>query len=322
MTSAPLHIGRWQSNYSTGYIDELRVTNGEARWTSGFTPPTSAYTSDSNTKLLLHFDGDESDSGHEISLNSNPQMNATTAKFDGAYYFDGTGDYLSIADSDDWNFGDGEFTIDFWMYPTTFSDVDYIMGQRVEPSDGVMFYTDSSGILRVVIGNLPGPGWDITRTADISAKINTWIHVAFVRSVNDWDLYIDGVSADSGTTGSYTISDKGTPWEIGTLSAVDYYTGYLDEIRISKGIARWTENFDVPTEAYTVPGNKISGTKSETARIIVFDESDWSIESNTVVSGSGSYEILNLESGNKSVIARSNDGEVVGYGLVTTAVEE
>jgi len=60
--------------------------------------------------------------------------------------------------------------------------------------------------------------------------------------------------------------------------------------------------------------HKISGTKSETARIIVLNEADWSIESNTVVSGSGAYEMLDVVSGTKTVIARSEEGKIVGYG--------
>ena len=48
---------------------------------------------------------------------------------------------------------------------------------------------------------------------------------------------------------------------------------------------------------------KISGTKSETARIMILKESDWSIESDTVISGSGVYEVDGLESGSKSVLA-------------------
>ena len=61
---------------------------------------------------------------------------------------------------------------------------------------------------------------------------------------------------------------------------------------------------------------KISGSKSETARIIIIKESDWSIESNTVVSGSGVYEIDSLVSGTKTVAARSIDGYTLGYGSV------
>jgi len=62
---------------------------------------------------------------------------------------------------------------------------------------------------------------------------------------------------------------------------------------------------------------KISGTKNETARIIILKESDWSIESNTVVSGSGDYEVDGLESGYKLIVYKSNEGELLGYGNVT-----
>lgn len=93
-------------------MDEFRVSNS-ARWISNFTSPTSPVTTDANTKLLLHFDGDESSGNHSISFNNGSSMNSG-GKFDGTYYFDGTNDYLSLPDSNDWSFGTGDFTIDFW----------------------------------------------------------------------------------------------------------------------------------------------------------------------------------------------------------------
>jgi hypothetical protein len=71
-----------------------------------------------------------------------------------------------------------------------------------------------------------------------------------------------------------------------------------------------------------LPAYEISGTKSETARIIVFDESDWSIESNTVVSGSGVYEIDMYDTNTRTVIAKSNSGELLGYGNITPVAKE
>ncbi len=61
---------------------------------------------------------------------------------------------------------------------------------------------------------------------------------------------------------------------------------------------------------------KISGTKNATARIIIFKESDWSIESNTIVSGTGAYEIGGVVSGTKTIIAETTAGELLGYGDV------
>jgi len=100
----------------------------------------------------------------------------------------------------------------------------------------------------------------------------------------------------------------------------------MDELRISKGIARWTENFTPPGTAYrgglTPPITYVTGLKgslSETSRVIVFKESDWSIEYNAVISGSGPYEIYPLVSGTKTVVARrEEDGWAKGHGLVPT----
>lgn len=62
---------------------------------------------------------------------------------------------------------------------------------------------------------------------------------------------------------------------------------------------------------------KISGTKSETGRIIIIKESDWSIESNTVISGSGAYSVEDLETGSKLAFSRASGGEIVGYGNIS-----
>jgi len=62
---------------------------------------------------------------------------------------------------------------------------------------------------------------------------------------------------------------------------------------------------------------KISGTKSETARVMVLKESDWSIESNTVISGSGAYEVDGLETGAKTTLALTEEGEFIGFGGIT-----
>ena len=61
---------------------------------------------------------------------------------------------------------------------------------------------------------------------------------------------------------------------------------------------------------------KISGTKSETSRVIIVKESDWTVESNTVVSGSGAYSIEDLVTGNKLAFSRAEDGEIVGFGSI------
>jgi len=60
---------------------------------------------------------------------------------------------------------------------------------------------------------------------------------------------------------------------------------------------------------------KISGTLSESARILVLKESDWSIEA-SVEKSAGSYEVDSLVNGTKTIISINNSGKVVGYGSV------
>ena len=124
-----LSIGGSSSGYNfTGYLDEFRISKGVARWTSTFsgslpsTPYTSSSGIDSYTKLMLHFDSDKGVTGHNITFNGDMDFNPTINKFRsgnngyGSFYFDGTGDYVSITSNEDWNFGSGDFTIDCWFY--------------------------------------------------------------------------------------------------------------------------------------------------------------------------------------------------------------
>jgi len=241
-----------------GYMDELRVSKGIARWTTDFTLPISAYTSDANTKLLLHFEGDVSTSAHVITSNGNPQLNATTAKFNGSMYFDGTGDFLTVGDHADFNFAGGVFTVDFWMYPTDIqvagdsTNDDPIWEHWVNTTNRVHFFYDASASsLRLYM--IDGGVLLLDNTFANTVMVNdTWYHVALVRSAgNTWTVYIDGVSKDS-VVAALTYPDIAGNFRIGYNSEVPVgYTGYIDEFRISKGIARWTSNFTPESGPYT-----------------------------------------------------------------------
>jgi len=252
---APLEIGEHIIG-SGMYIDEFRISN-TARWTTGFTPDTSPYTSDANTKLLLHFDGDVSDSAHVVTSNGNPQLNATTTKFDGAVYFDGTGDYLSVADSDDFSFGVDSYTIDFWIRWNGSVSNDSIMGQSQGGGDtqkwAIVYGAVSAGNMTLAINFNPGSAYN--RHFAWAPSADTWYHLAFVQDGPTDTLYffVDGIG-----TGSTYNHYQGMPNVASTLNiGADgelwkYLNGYIDELRISKGIARWTSNFTPETGPYTI----------------------------------------------------------------------
>jgi hypothetical protein len=98
---------------------------------------------DSYTKLLLHFDGVngatvfvDSAASRPVNAFGNIQINTAQYKFGGASgIFDGSGDYLTLVDSDDWYFGAGDFTIDFWVKFDSLTNLQVFAGQYVDDNN-------------------------------------------------------------------------------------------------------------------------------------------------------------------------------------------
>jgi len=252
----PINIGvNNNTDRLSGYIDEFRITKGEARWTSDFSGslPSAPHTSDANTKLLLHMDGDASASAHVVTSNGNPQLNATTTKFDGAMYFDGTGDYLTVPDHADFEFGTGDFTIDMWVYCEVLgagANNGVLISKRVNPATDYTPYNlgiNSSGQLLFYASE--GTGWDIGKVVATGLVIDTWYHVAVTRSGNVFRYFVDGNQTDTDTA-SLNLLNNSAALRIGGETD-GFLDGYIDELRISKGIARWTSNFTPETGPYT-----------------------------------------------------------------------
>lgn len=228
---------------------------------------------DSYTKLLLHADGTDAattftDSGttvHTVTAVNDAQIDTAQYKFGTASgLFDGTGDHLTIPDHADWNFGSDSFTIDFWIrfaaIPVQTADQTYLFTFYTSATDyasfGLTFITPDYFLrfteTRTGVGDIGPHDWDLGATP----TLNQWYHIALVRNVNSWQAYLDGVALDSPITESGTLPNQtGLLW-IGehpdgyggaTGGAVE---GWMDEIRISKGIVRWTADFTPPTQEY------------------------------------------------------------------------
>jgi len=237
------------------YLDEFRISDDIARWTSSFTPPTTEYSVDSKTKLLLHFEGDESSSAHNLTLNGDIYENANGGKFDGAFYFDGSHDYISIPDSDDWDFGSGDFTIDWWEKRISLNDDGETILCRNGTGRGYPIiwqlggYSGSNDIH--FYGTTDGSSWGVDLTLG-SPNLNSWTHYALVRSGNNFYGFKNGIlQGQDSDTGTFASSSD--PLIIGArelISETHYFDGYIDELRVSKGIARWTSNFEVSDYPY------------------------------------------------------------------------
>ena len=243
-----------------GFMDEARITPGKALYTGNFTPSTTAYSSDANTKLLLHCDGSDggttfTDSGattHTMTANGNVHTDTTIKKIGtAAAQFDGTGDYISTPNHADFNFGSGDFTFEGWFYTTDTTD-QVLFSQYQDASNrwylrldnraaqqGIGFY-NHNGSIDVEAADHTWPG------------VNQWVHMAFVRYSGVISIYINGelikLKTNNSPNGSFA-NNTGT-LRIGDYNGGSNYSGYMDEIRISNS-ARYTANFTPSTTAYT-----------------------------------------------------------------------
>ena len=268
---------------------------------SSTTPKTVTNTEsyDSYTKLMLHMENNVTDSAvGKTVTNNNTTFSSSVYKMGGnSGVFNGSNAYLSLADSDDWNFGSGDFTIDFWVRFNSLPPVNYaaaFYSQRTDGNneswfglrnDGNLYFKQTSGGANVV---------EIIRTPSPAITTGQWYHITLIRNGSIFRIYVDGVQVGSDYTSSSTLLNYSGSLAIGVAysdSPTHFLDGYLDELRISKGIARWTSDFTSPSSPYgkvhTVTGTKKFGTasgefKGSGGYLYVGDSSDVSFASTEV----------------------------------------
>jgi hypothetical protein len=270
------------NGFMNGYVDEVRLSKGIARYTTNFTPSTSEFApvppnptltpvptsrlglDDNSSNVLLHFNGTNNsnifidESGKSWSYGGNSRIHNAQYKFGGASgLFDGNGDYISTPHSSDFDFGSGDFTIDYWAYFTNPNrGYEFIVSHRTAGSyTGWISYLESNNTIAFVADSNGAPNWEFMLNTSVVPSPNTWMHIAVVRHNNDFNIYVNGHSV-SYIVSSGAIMDYNVPLTIGSEPAygVSYnFEGYLDELRISKGIARWTADFTPLNSEYLPP---------------------------------------------------------------------
>jgi hypothetical protein len=175
-------------------------------------------------------------------------------KFGGRADFNGTNAYLTLPEHDDWYFGSGDFTVDFWVAFNKTSDSQRLFIQY-EGAYGLFDIVYEGNHVGFHAYNLAGGVVAGYITGTWIPSIRSWHHIAVVRNGADIYIFIDGVSQSLtvGTAiGSTSLENlSGNPIIGKWKTSIDYLDGYLDEFRISKGIARWTANFTPPSSAYS-----------------------------------------------------------------------
>ena len=230
--------------YFTGNISNLRMVKGTAVYTSAFTPPTAPVTAISGTSLLLNYTNAgiiDNTMINNLETVGNAQISTAQSKFgSGSMYFDGAS-YLSLPSSDVRKFGTGNFTFEFWIY--TPSNIPSFTKLVTGGSGGSTFTIETQGTTNVLWVTT----FDTTLLQSTVALTNgTWTHFAAVRNSGTLTIYINGVA--SGSTSNST--NFGSYLYIGGRPSTQYFTGYMDDIRSTKGYARYTSNFTPATSAF------------------------------------------------------------------------
>lgn len=253
----------------------------------------------SNVILLLNADDgsitDDSGTTTTLTLQGNTTISTSVKKYgSGSMAFDGDGDYIQIVSNT--ALGTDTFTIETWMYAT---DVTPTGNFPIISNDGG-FQLDigSNGKIRFKDGS----GVDI-RSGTSAVSANTWHHIAVVREgtgTNETTLYIDGSSVDTGTCATnYSDPDYFVTQSKGD-NATEWLNGYLDDVRITKGVARYTSNFTAPSGAF--PTSSTSSNTVTWANVVQAGSSvsldDLTVSGNLTVSGTTTTintQTLNVE---------------------------
>ena len=232
-----------------GYLSDIQFIGGTAVTPTPSTVPTAPLSSSGTS---LHIKGTDAhvidkSQGNNLKLVGNSAASTTQAKFSStaSVYFDGNGDELRTPPSDLFSYGSGDFTWEFWMNPSSQDTYNYIITQGSSGSgtNGLGLYLQG-GVLKV---------WRtgaaiIIGTTSISN--NTWYHVALARQGTNLRLFLDG-SLEASTTNSGNILTGSTYGVVlGRWTEINdgkYYHGYLQDVRITKGLARYTANFTPPS---------------------------------------------------------------------------
>ena len=232
-----------------GYISNLRFLVGTALYTTSFTPPTAPVSAITNTQLLLNATNAgiyDATALNDMETVGNTQVSTTQAKWGtSSMKFDGTGDNLILASNQVMASGTGNFTWELWVYQTTNTNYQTYIDSRISTSNTGLFLGTDTGTYRPTVFTGTGAAL-ISGSSNISQ--NTWTHIALVRNNSVLTLYKDGTSI--GST-SNTLNLSSTKYNIGSdRTTAITLNGYIEDLRITNGVARYTANFTAPTAAF------------------------------------------------------------------------
>jgi hypothetical protein len=243
--------GPTAASYFAGAISDFRIVKGQVLYNSTFNPPLAPLkpiNTSTSTSLLLNFNNVsiiDATMNHNIIVINTATTASNIIKYNPkTMYFPGVSDYLTLTPISitSYALGTSNFTVEMWIYvlpfvgwgdlqPTTFRSI-FDMRTNNTANAGFDIYLGNTGTLNV--GTL---GLDYIRSTTL-ITVNTWHHVALVRQSNTFTLYLNGFT--EGIYSSATPNFINPITRIGFGAQAGYFNGYIDEVRVTRGVARYT----------------------------------------------------------------------------------
>ncbi|NBQ98418.1 MAG: LamG domain-containing protein, partial [Microbacteriaceae bacterium] len=256
--------GEYNSWYFLGNMSNFRLVNGTCLYPNGtqFTPSTTPLTTtsqgatSSEVKLLTLQNNrfiDNATTPNTLTANNGvaitpfspfaPTSSYSAAIVGGSGYFDGSGDYLSIADNAAFTMGTSDFTVEAWVYctATDFASSRYIIAQRNASADtsisfAMNFVGGGARKVRLLCFDSGGASYEAACATDV-LNLNEWTHIAGVRNGATLRIYVNGVQQGTANISTASLVDSDGSVAIGRLGDANFYywLGYISNVRITKG---------------------------------------------------------------------------------------
>lgn len=199
----------------------------------------------------------------QISTAQYPSLTGKTS----SAYFDGTGDYLTLADSADWAFGSGDFSIRCFFKQAATGGTYALLAQRTTTTSSYSFSFQITGSTITFICSTSGTATTHTATVAYTQETSNWHFAEVVRSGTSLIVFIDGTAGTPVSISPSALFDSADVLSIGgdTTGSSNQFNGYLSEIEIYKGVAVNTVGYTPPTAPFQDEYVSVSGTTKDSS---------------------------------------------------------
>lgn len=227
-------------------LREAERRKRESQWPDG--PPMPSV----EASLLLHFDGsngatsttDSSPNNHAVTFEPEAVISTAQSKWGGSsLYIDGSWGNVSVPAGSAFAYGNGDFTIEAWVYRTA-DKTGVVYAQTSSGYNYVLLQCEAGGLVAYYGYDLEGGGGDpMYGPAGTLVGVNSWHHIAAVRSGGYVTVYCDGVGGTPNlNTTNYTNTTRTPTIGMYSHTYIQVFEGYIDDVRVKKE-AVYTANF-------------------------------------------------------------------------------